>query len=179
MQSHTTTNPNLEESKVSSDTIMALWEDLYTKKQQSWLTILSGSMLPLLQIGDKVLIHAVKPTDIRFGDIIVFKNPDKLIVHRIIRRHNNNGLSYLQKGDNATTAEIVSSEYVLGKAIAIQKGNRIIQLNTRKWKFINLALTLFSCSVYYLKPRNPVLKRIAKFFYDKAKVIFDHVITKI
>jgi signal peptidase I len=177
MQSRTTNNGNLEESKVSSDTIIALWEDLYTKKQQAWLTILSGSMMPLLQVGDKVLVHAVKPTDIRFGDIIVFKNPDKLIVHRVIGKADSS--TYLQKGDNATTAEIVSSADVLGKAIAIQKGKRIIQLNNRKWKFINLALTLFSCSVYHLKPQNPALKQIARLFYDKAKVIFDHIITKI
>lgn len=83
MQNYTNNNGNLEqEPKIAPNTIINLWEDLYRKKQKSWLTVLSGSMIPLLQIGDKVLIQSVKPAEIRVGDIIVFKNSDKFIVHR-------------------------------------------------------------------------------------------------
>ena len=171
MQTHNLNQDNTEEPKLSPHAIIDLWEDLYSKKQKSWLTILSGSMMPLLQIGDKVLIQSVKPTEIRFGDIIVFKtlDSDKLIVHRVIRRYNSS--SFLQKGDSTTTAEIIKSEYLIGKVIAIRKGNKIIYLNKGIWKFINLILTFFSCSVYYLKPENPILKRIARFFFNKAKAL--------
>ena len=176
MQSHTTNHGNLEqEPKLSPTAIIDLWEDLYSKKQKSWLSILSGSMLPLLQIGDKVLIQSVKPTEIRFGDIIVFKTvySDKLIVHRVIRRYNSDSdkLSFLQKGDNTTTAEIIKSEHVIGKVIAIRKGSKIIYLNNGIWKVVNLILTLFSCSVYYFTPETPVLKRIARLFFNKAKAL--------
>jgi signal peptidase I len=175
MQSHTTNHGNLdEEPELPQNTIIALWEDLYSKKQQSWLTILSGSMMPLLQIGDKVLIQSVKPVDIRHGDLIVFKSPDKLIVHRVIRRYNR--LSFLQKGDNTTNAEIVSSEHVIGKVIAIRKGGNIIYLNAGIWKLINLILTLFSCSVYYLKPETPVLKKIARVFFTIAKALLHRLL---
>lgn len=174
MQTHNRNQDNTEEPKLSSNAIIALWEDLYSKKQQSWLTILSGSMLPLLQIGDKVLIQSVKPAEIRLGDIIVFKNHDKLIVHRVIRRYNS--LSFLQKGDSTTTAEIVCCEHVIGKVIAIRKGTRIIYLNNGLWKFINLMLTFFSFSVYYFKPENPFLKRIARFFFNKAKALLHRFI---
>ena len=175
MQTHNLNQDNTEEPKLSPHAIIDLWEDLYSKKQKSWLTILSGSMMPLLQIGDKVLIQSVKPAEIRFGDIIVFKTLDsnKLIVHRVIRRYNSNseGLSFLQKGDSTTTAEIVNSEHVIGKVIAIRKGNKMIYPNKGIWKFIKLILTLFSCSVHYLKPENLVLKRIARFFFNKAKAL--------
>ena len=183
MQSHIANQGNSGELTLSQNTIIDLWEDLYSKKQKSWLTILSGSMMPLLQIGDKVLIQSVKPTEIRFGDIIVFKTLDsaKLIVHRVIRRYNSNsdgnGPSFLQKGDSTTTAEIVSSKYLIGKVIAIRKGSKIIYLNDGIWKFVNLILTLFSYSVYYLKPENPVLKRIARFSFNKAKAFLHRFIS--
>lgn len=160
-----------EEEKVhlSAHAISALWEDLYNKKQKLWLNILSGSMMPLLQTSDKVLVHTVKPAEIRVGDIIVFKNSDKLIVHRVIRSYNSS--SFLQKGDNTTTAEIVSSKDVIGKVIAIRKGSRIIYPDNGFGKFINLMLTFFSCLVYYFKPGNQVLKRIARYFFNNAKAL--------
>lgn len=178
MQSHNTNHGNLEEEpKLSPNAIIALWQDLYSKKQQSWLSILSGSMLPLLQIGDNVLIQSVKPAKIRFGDVIVFKNPDKLIVHRVIHRYNSS--SFLQKGDNTTIAEIVSSKYLIGKVIAIRKGNKIIYMNKGLWKFVNLILTLFSCMAYYLKPENQGLKRIARLFFNTAKALLHSGIRRI
>jgi signal peptidase I, archaeal type len=175
MPRHATSHGNLdEEPKLPQNAIIALWEDLYNKKQQSWLTILSGSMMPLLQIGDNVLIQSVKPVEIRPGDLIVFKSPDKLIVHRVIRRYNR--LSFLQKGDNTTTAEIVSSTDIIGKVIAIRKGGNILYLNAGIWKFINLILTLFSCSVYYLKPETPGLKKIARIFFTIAKALLHRLL---
>jgi signal peptidase I len=134
-------------------------------------------MQPLLQIGDKVLVQSVKPAEILLGDIIVFKTPDKLIVHRVIRRYNSS--SFLQKGDYTATAEIVSSKDVIGNVIAIRKGDKIIYLNKGIWKFVNLSLTIFSCSVYYLKPQNPGLKRIARFFFNKAKALLHSGIRRI
>ena len=164
MQSYTNNNGNLDqEPKLSQNAIIDLWEDLYNQKQKLWLTALSGSMIPLLQIGDKVLVQSVKPAEIRVGDIIVFKNLDKFIVHRVIRKYDS--LSFLQKGDNTTTAEIVRSEHVIGKVIAIRKGNRIIRLNNGFGMFINLMLTFFSCSVYYLKHGNRIARRIMKLFF--------------
>ena len=157
-----------------SGAIIALWEDLYRKKQKSWLSILSGSMIPLLQIGDEVLVHVVNPAEIRVGDMIVYKSNDKLIVHRVIRNYNSS--SFLQKGDNTTTAEIVSSKDVIGTVIAIRKGTRIFYPDKGFGKIINLILTVFSCSVYYHKPKNKVLKRIARYFFKIYKIVCNYVL---
>ena len=64
-------------------------KDDQDKKQKSWLTILSGSMIPLLQISDKVLVHYEKPAEIRVLDMIVFKTSDKLIALGVIRKYIN------------------------------------------------------------------------------------------
>lgn len=52
--------------------------------------ILSGSMMPTLDIGDLVIEHPVRPTEIRMGDIVTFRDPDnaeRLLTHRVVRYH--------------------------------------------------------------------------------------------
>ena len=163
---------------VSPNTIIDLWADLHHQKQESWLPVLSGSMMPLLRIDDYVLVQSVSPDSIRPGDIIVFKGQDKLIVHRVIRRYDNGSPAFLQKGDSTTTAEIIRSEDVIGKVIAVRKGSKVICLNDRIWKAINCALTLSSSSVYHLKPENPFLKKIAKFFFHRTRSLFNRLTQK-
>lgn len=171
---------NIEDSKLTSDTSIALWTDLLSKKSKLWLPVLSGSMLPLFHIGDKVLVQSINPDKIKVGHIVVFKNQDKLIFHRIIRKfYNNSNLSFLQKGDNSVNAEILNSESILGKVIAVRKRNKIICLNDKTWKIINQFITIISYSIYYLKPNNPLLKKIAKFCYHITRSMFNHVIQKL
>jgi len=168
-----------DENKITSNISIDLWKELYLRKRQTWLPVLSDSMGPLLRTGDHVLIQSIMPDNIKPGDIIVFKNSDKLIVHRIIRKFNNNGLLFLQKGDNTTNAGIVKSEDILGRVVAVRKRNKTICLNDSTWQMVNRILTCFSFTAYYLRPRNPFLRRIAGFFFNEAKVLLNHKITKI
>lgn len=66
--------------------------------------IISGSMIPEIQIGDVVLI---KDTDyFKIGDIIAFRRDSSVIVHRIAREMEVNGkLMYQTKGDNNNVAD--------------------------------------------------------------------------
>ncbi len=157
--------------KIASDTIISLWSDLHHKKQQLWLPVLSGSMLPLLRIGDRVLVESVSPENIKFGDIIVFKDLDKLVVHRVIQKYNDGNKSFLQKGDNARIAEIVMSENIIGRVTAVQRGTKVISLNFWIWKTYNYILTFISWSSYSHKPENLVLRKIAKLFYKIIKML--------
>lgn len=163
MQSH----KNKEHIKIASKTILALWGDLHQKKRKLWLPVLSGSMLPLLHIGDKVLVQSVEPSIIRTGDIIVFKELDKFIVHRVIKTYKNERVYFLQKGDNSMAAEIVQSENLIGMVTLLRKKNKLICLNHGSWKIFNYFLIFFSYSTYYLKPRNLILRRIARFIFNK------------
>jgi|GEM_PF-2248816 len=173
---------NLENSKIPKSTIIDLWNDLNKKNKGSWISVLSGSMAPLLQIDDKVLIRSIKPDEINFGDIIVFKDADRLVVHRVIRKYHHGvceGYTFLQKGDATTTAEISSEEDVVGKVVSINKNGRVIDQNTGIWKFYNVFITLFSTSVYYLKPKNRILKKISRFFFNGVRSSSNFFLKKI
>ena len=118
-----------EKKNSNSNSIISLWSDLHHQKQKLWLPVLSGSMLPLLRIGDRVLVESVSPENIKFGDIIVFKHLDKLVVHRVIKKYDDGSRSFLQKGDNASIAEIVISENIIGRVTSVQRGTKVISLN--------------------------------------------------
>ena len=61
--------------------------------------IISGSMIPEIQIGDVVIINDTN--DVKVGDIIAFRRDSTVIVHRIVKEMNVNGQTmYQTKGDN-------------------------------------------------------------------------------
>ncbi len=52
------------------------------------LTVKSGSMEPVLHVGDVILMEPADPHDIQVGDVIIFYKPgtNQLIVHRVVRK---------------------------------------------------------------------------------------------
>lgn len=163
----------------TTNTIISLWSDLHSQKQKLWLPVLSGSMLPLLRIGDKVLVQSAKPDNIKIGDIVVFKDNDKLVVHRVIQKYESDKLSFLQKGDNTRISEIISGEEIVGKVTAIRRNKRTICLNKGIWKMWNYFIACFYCAPYFLRPQNQVLRIIAKFFFSITKTLLKRIIMRI
>lgn len=67
--------------------------------------IVSGSMIPTIQIGDVVLVHSTE--DANIGDVIAFKRQSKIIVHRVVDEKKINGKTmYQTKGDNNNIADL-------------------------------------------------------------------------
>jgi len=110
-----------------------LTEQLLTESRGGlWLRVMSSSMAPLLEYGNSVLIQSIEKwshLDISPGDIIVYKRDNKLIVHRYLEPVKDSR-ALVARGDNTHTAEIVSIEDVLGKVVAIQKGQTVIDLKS-------------------------------------------------
>ena len=83
------------------------------------LQIKSGSMYPVLNVNDFILIK--KSDDYNIGDIITFNVDNKyLVTHRIIEEQEN---KYVTKGDNNNSEDenTVKCENVKGKVIVIIK----------------------------------------------------------
>ncbi|MEM2840130.1 MAG: signal peptidase I [Candidatus Bathyarchaeia archaeon] len=67
------------------------------------LVVVSGSMIPTLNVGDIIFIKGVTPKEINVGTIMVFHSPkdyDTLIVHRVVEKIDKGGVTYFKtKGD--------------------------------------------------------------------------------
>lgn len=146
-------------SKLSSKTLSViddLWEESYKKKRGAWFTIISNSMAPLIGTGDKIHARWVEPHTIKFGDIIIFKTEKWTVTHRVIRKYNN--LKFLQKGDNTLSSGIISDAAILGKVVAVKKGHRLIDLDTKLQRFFNYLLAIHSLTLYLLDTKSPIIK---------------------
>lgn len=82
--------------------------------------IATGSMQPLINPGDVILIKKVKINSVNVGDIIQFKRDDILISHRIVDIvEDTKGIGYKTKGDNnsGSDTELVRPDKIKGEVI--------------------------------------------------------------
>ena len=101
--------------------------------------IISGSMIPEIQIGDIVLIKDT--TDVKVGDVIAFRMDSSVIVHRIIKEMTvNDNIMYQTKGDNNNAPDIDLVDVPSIEGLCIGKvpfiGNILI------WLYHNLAIVV-------------------------------------
>lgn len=83
------------------------------------VAIASNSMNPVFYRGDVLLIEKCDIDTIDVGDILVFKNNNSVVTHRVIKREVvNNSIKLTTKGDNNKAKDdiISTSSNVIGKA---------------------------------------------------------------
>jgi len=101
------------------------------KDNEIWMNIRGNSMAPLLKNGTLALIK--KSNRLLCADILVYKDKNKIIAHRLIRKLRNidGNVLYQTKADNGYVLdELVRSQDIVGKIIAIKKEDRTIRLDT-------------------------------------------------
>ncbi len=82
----------------------------------TFFEVATGSMADTIEVGDAVVVELTK--DVKENDIIVYKEDDDFITHRLIEI-NENG-DFVTKGDaNNTEDKPISESQVLGKVIYI------------------------------------------------------------
>ena len=85
------------------------------------LTVLSGSMEPVLDTGDVVIVQRIAPLDARPGDIVTFRdpeNPNRLVTHRVrTLRVQDDRVRFVTRGD----ANNVSERWQVGKGGEISR----------------------------------------------------------
>jgi len=89
--------------------------------------VLTGSMLPEIQVNDVVITKKVEAEDLDVGDIITFASTDSrfagtIITHRIIKKNpgvDGGGITFQTKGDNNNVADsaLVPAANIYGKVI--------------------------------------------------------------
>jgi signal peptidase I len=104
------------------------------------------SMWPLCKPGDKLLVKRIPLSELKTADIIVYNTNDQLVSHRLLRKFKGNGKYrlYLRGDCSLSRGEFVSEEQFFGKAIAIIKNERIVNLTGKKQRLINCVLMIIS-----------------------------------
>ena len=83
------------------------------------VAIASNSMIPAYSKGDALIIGKCDVDNIEVGDILVFKNNNAIVTHRVIKKEVvNNEIRFTTKGDNNKAKDdiISTSSNVIGKA---------------------------------------------------------------
>jgi hypothetical protein len=91
---------------------------------QDWIEATGGSMLPLIRPGDRLLVRFGE-TDVRRGNVVVFRHDGMIVAHRIVGSRVRDGERVLiAKGDNEPRAtEDVTPADLLGVVRAVGLGN--------------------------------------------------------
>ena len=118
---------------------------------ETWVTIKGSSMATHLKDGCPALVK--KAEVLRPGDILVYKDGDELISHRLIRkRRNKNGEVFFQtKPDNGPALdEPVALNAILGKIVALRTNQDIIRLDNLRGCCIAFYFWLLSSAEAFL-----------------------------
>jgi hypothetical protein len=114
------------------------WLEKFANTGSGWLIIISGSMAPLIQIKDQILIKRTAPSHLHIGDIITFWQGNILVTHRVIRRYTKCGnIYFVEKGDANANYSWVDAQSIIGKVRKIKKGEKEIDIDTLLWKTFN------------------------------------------
>lgn len=138
--------------------------------------VLSGSMLPEIEINDIVVTKKISGEELEIGDIITFIAPDARyggisITHRILEKYYDESLgsyTYRTKGDanNVADASLVPNANVLGKVILkIPKLGYLQEILASKGGLI--IIVLIPCLVILSYDIMKVLKKVGQ----KTKLI--------
>jgi signal peptidase len=94
------------------------------------MVVTTGSMQPILEVGDLIYVKGVAASEIRVGDIITFRPPlefiqGTLITHRVVDiTYDTNEVYFKTKGDNNPSVDpwTISSGDVIGRQTAAFQG---------------------------------------------------------
>ncbi|MCC7430889.1 signal peptidase I [bacterium] len=110
------------------------------------------SMKPFIFDGDKIKIKFIEAKKIKFGDIVVFKSNEKLVVHRIIRTIERHDLLYFwEKGDNRRFPTEINENDLVGKVVEIERSGKIVSLISVLERFKGIFFGLVSYFSYLLR----------------------------
>lgn len=129
--------PNTREERFS--VVRRLQEDLFQEKGSEWMKVISGSMCPLIEVNDRVLVKKIPGDHVRSGDIVLFRSDEFFIVHRVIKiLREADSIVILQKGDANNHMSAVRPASIVGKITAIEKKGKIVELESLRGKCMNV-----------------------------------------
>lgn len=115
--------------------------------------IVSGSMIPEIQIGDIVIVN--ETNKVKVQDVIAFRKDANVIVHRIVKEMQISGKTmYQTKGDNnnVADAELIEMKNIEGIVVSrIPFIGKILILLYNNIQIVIIFILLFLISRYFIK----------------------------
>ncbi|MFZ7104353.1 MAG: signal peptidase I [Peptococcaceae bacterium] len=83
--------------------------------------IITGSMMPVIDPGDVVIMKKVDGETIKVGDVVQFRYAEMDVIHRVIEVTGEDPLQYKTKGDNNSSpdSEPVSAQQIEGRLVKV------------------------------------------------------------
>lgn len=135
-----------------------MWQEACDSGKNLSFKIISGSMSPMLEVGDVVRVKRAEPTRVRVGDVVAFKEGQSVVVHRVIGRISANGqLTFRHMGDAGLFSGTIVAQNLIGKVFVIEKEGRKISLDSRRHILSNRILGWRLLLVDILGRRQPGL----------------------
>ncbi|VAX07152.1 hypothetical protein MNBD_GAMMA26-1428 [hydrothermal vent metagenome] len=147
-----------------SKELAGLADDILRRDLELRMPVYGQSMTPTINDGDMVVIKGKTPSELRFGDLLLFKNNHgKTILHRLIRFLRQNNKVVLQTRGDSTYCldEPISPAQVLGIVSRIERSQtngltKIIDLEHPCYRLYNYFIArralLVSGLYYKLRP---------------------------
>ena len=113
------------------------------------------SMHPTIRHGDLITVEPVASSNLKRGDIILYRLRNDFIAHRLvnIEERNGCGLTFFLRGDASTTCDApVKPTQVLGKVVLLERGQRRIDpysLRVRLWSMLYLWLGHLKRAIFH------------------------------
>ena len=109
--------------------IAELYREALRRGQPLWFRVSSGSMHPLLRIGEEVYIEPATADELQVGEIAAFETSAGLVIHRIVQRRSERGsIQLVEMSDTQLRAEQVESGAAIGRVVAMGRRQRRIDL---------------------------------------------------
>jgi signal peptidase I len=96
------------------------------------------SMFPAIRDGEAVTVAPVRASEVKRGDIILYRAERGLIAHRVTRlMGETNAPVFITRGDSATSCDApVNAQQVLGRVICVERNGRTHSLNGLRARLI-------------------------------------------
>lgn len=108
--------------QTKDDAVRDLREELFRKQGRGWFRVATGSMRPIIEPGEKVLVEQIAPAAARRGDIVLYREGRDYVTHRLVGFLTRGGKDlFLVKGDAGSVPEELAPEAVCGRVTLVEK----------------------------------------------------------
>ena len=135
--------------KLKDDIELELIKEMLERGKQFRFRAFGASMFPMIRSGDILTIKPVEIAKLNIGDVI-FYNKDQPIAHRLIRKYKKDGsFIFITRGDFMPKSDPPIKAYnILGQVVRVERGNRVIILNSRFMSKLNYLIILIHPLLY-------------------------------